>query len=341
MGWKGTLRSVNAELNRQARASEKRHRQNLKEQQREDAYNIVQDQDDYFHRITSLHQKCRASLNWDKIEASKPPKMPIPDTPLTDKAVQALENFKPNFLVRLLSLQGVRRKRLEEQITKSKQIDAENLAQTMKAYEKRKQTWDKNQDLLKRLKTDGNALIEALQEHLNISDLPIGKLVEFEVSDEMQVDVYLTVLPFEEIVPNELYSLRQSGTLSTKKIPKGKGLELYQDHVCSALLRAARETLGVIPVDFIRANALVHGVNTQTGHLENQIILSAVVVRETLKSLKLNNIDPSDSMNNFVFNTNFKKTKGFEVVEKVDIPPSLGCISTFSTTSKPLVFLKL
>ncbi len=31
-------------------------------------------------------------------------------------------------------------------------------------------------------------------------------------------------------------------------------------------------------------------------------------------------IDPSDAMNNFIHNVNFKKTKGFEPVNEVKVP---------------------
>ena len=70
----------------------------------------------------------------------------------------------------------------------------------------------------------------------------------------------------------------------------------------------------------IRANALINQVNTQTGHLEDQVVVSAIVPRETLKSINLKNIDPSDALNNFIHNIKFRKTKGFDAVEKIVFP---------------------
>jgi len=90
--------------------------------------------------------------------------------------------------------------------------------------------------------------------------------------------------------------------------------ELYQDHICSAVLRVAREIFAHLPVDRVRINALSKIVNSQTGHLENSIILSVIIPRETLKLLNLRSIDPSDSMQNFVHAMNFRKTQGFRVV---------------------------
>ena len=43
---------------------------------------------------------------------------------------------------------------------------------------------------------------------------------------------------------------------------------------------------------------------------------------KTINSLNLETIDPSDSMQNFVHNMKFTKTKGFCVVKKVDLKVS-------------------
>lgn len=59
-------------------------------------------------------------------------------------------------------------------------------------------------------------------------------------------------------------------------------------------------------------------MNSQNGHLEDSIILSVIIPRETLKTLNLRSIDPSDSMQNFIHTMNFRKTQGFKVVEKVE-----------------------
>lgn len=319
MGWKGTLRSVNSELKRQSREAGKHHRQHLKETEREEAFEVVQEQEGFLQDIISLHHECRACFDWEAIESQPEPKRPQNEQTLMINASEKLDNFRPNILDKLLKIQNWRRKKLENNLHKAKLSDEKNNAEALSRYENLKREWDKKQSLAQRLKTDGNAVMEALQENLDIEDLPIGKDVQFEISNEMQIDVNLKVLPYEDVIPDEIYSLRQSGTLSTKKMPKGKGLELYQDHVCSALLRIARETLGVVSADIVRANAILNVVNTKTGHLEDQIIVSTIVVRDTLNKLNISNIDPSDSLSNFVCNMNFKKTKGFEGVEKVTL----------------------
>lgn len=319
MGWKGTLRAVNSEMNRQARESDKRQRQQLKEAEREQAYEVVQSQEEFLEEIISLHHDCRADMDWALIEGEPEPQEPINTQPLTQNATAKLDNFKPNIIHNALKIQNWSKRKLAEKVHNAKFLDEQNHASNMLEYEREKTEWGKQQGLAKRIKTDGKALLEVLQEYLDIEDLPIGKDVGFSISDDMQVDINLKVLPFDEVIPNEEYSLRQSGTLSTKKMSKGKGLELYQDHICSALIRVAMETLGVIPIDMVRANAVMNAVNTKTGYLEDQVIISALIPRDTLDQLNLSQIDPSDSLANFVHNMKFKKTKGFDVVEKVKL----------------------
>lgn len=100
-------------------------------------------------------------------------------------------------------------------------------------------------------------------------------------------------------------------------MPKTRFNELYQDHICSASIRVAREVFAYLPINYARINAVAKIVNTKTGHLEEQPILSVIFPPETINNLNLRTIDPSDSMHNFVHNMNFNKTKGFSVVERV------------------------
>ena len=66
-------------------------------------------------------------------------------------------------------------------------------------------------------------------------------------------------------------------------------------------------------------NAISNILNSTTGHLEDQPILSVIFIPETIKKLNLGTIDPSDSMQNFVHNMKFNKTKGFNPVPKVEL----------------------
>ena len=82
-------------------------------------------------------------------------------------------------------------------------------------------------------------------------------------------------------------------------MPKTKFYELYQDHVCSCVLRVGRELVALLPVEMVLVTAMGRLLNKKTGHIEEQPILSVLMPRKTLDSLNFDLIDPSDSMDNF------------------------------------------
>ncbi|WP_052608212.1 hypothetical protein [Leptonema illini] len=122
----------------------------------------------------------------------------------------------------------------------------------------------------------------------------------------------------DKVIPKEQKSLLKSGKLNMKSLPAGKRNEMYQDYICSASLRIGREILGTIPVEKAIINAKGNVLNTATGMLETQPLLSVLLVRETMNKLNFQSIDPSDSMANFICNMKFKKNAGMEPVSELN-----------------------
>jgi hypothetical protein len=121
-----------------------------------------------------------------------------------------------------------------------------------------------------------------------------------------------------EVIPTETKTLLQTGKVSVKRMPQTKYLELYQDYICGCVLRIANETFALLPFKTVIVTAVSDILNTNTGHLEAMPVLSAVIPRATLARLNLQAIDPSDSMRNFVHQMDFKKTRGFMVIERIE-----------------------
>lgn len=145
----------------------------------------------------------------------------------------------------------------------------------------------------------------------------LGTSIKFTIGDTGLVEANLGVHGVR-VIPAEIKSLLQSGKLSTKKMPAGRYNELLQDYVCSCVLRVGRELLSMLPDDLVIVTAVDDVLNSATGHIEELPILSVAVSRRTLESLNMDSIDPSDSMKNFVHNTSFKKTAGFQPVKALD-----------------------
>jgi hypothetical protein len=115
----------------------------------------------------------------------------------------------------------------------------------------------------------------------------------------------------EEVIPKDRAKLLASGRASVKPMPKGDYYRLYQDHVCSAALRVAREFLALLPIDEVIVTATDDLVDPATGHLKKTAILSLRVPRETVEKLNFQALDPSDSLRNFLHRMSFGSTTGF------------------------------
>ncbi len=217
MGWKSVIRSMNAEINRQARESDRRNRKHLKEVEREEATETVLNQENYLQTIISLHQECRADLDWNIIKKEPEPKKPVNTKSNTKRAAENYNRYKPNVMHKVLNIENRSKRKLSEKLQEAKEFDKNKYAIKLSAYKGKMKKWEKMQKLSERIPKSGKTLLEVIQEHVKVSDLFIGKNVQFNISDDMEVDINLMVFPYDEIIPDEKYSLRQSGTLSIKK----------------------------------------------------------------------------------------------------------------------------
>lgn len=321
MGWKGTLRSIESVVRaaerdamRRQRELDKQQKQYDKMQELEHAEYEVEIYENHIEIIQSLHKECGDSINWQEINSSLEPRNP---KKLENAAKVKTESYTPGFIDKIFNRVDKKREEFERNISRAKAKDDEN-------YKNCISEWKESVVLSKLLLAgNGGAKIAAIKEFSHFSEITnLGSRVSFSIGDNSIIEATIHIHG-DDIVPDEVKSLLKSGRLSVKKMPKGKFNELYQDYVCSCVLRVANELFSVIPDDLVVVTAIDELLNTKTGHLEKSPILSVCVSRSTLGSLNMDSIDPSDSMNNFIHNMSFKKTTGFESVAVARIEPEV------------------
>lgn len=323
---KGAMRSYGAavrrmerEQQRQAREATKRFKEQQKLQEIENAKQAVLDWENYVDTIQSVHKNCTEPIDWKQIEITEKPIEPKKE--YTNELVlkSKLENFKPSFFDKIFGSTEKKIKRLNENLNKAKLKDEKEFDLKHKDYLREVNNWEELQSISQGIKNkkaeDYKNALEYFDPFSDIGEL--GTQISFSINNNF-IDIDLHVNS-SEVIPD--YELKQTSTgkLSKKNMPKSRFNELYQDHICSASIRVAREVFAYLPVDYARINAVSKIVNTKTGHLEEQPILSVIFPPQTIDNLNLETIDPSDSMENFVHNMRFSKTKGFTIVEKVEL----------------------
>lgn len=319
MGWKGALRSLEAASRRAAREYEREQKRLAKQQELNDAAFEVENFEETLNSLITLHNACLANCNWEKISLESPPSKPENLKQNELEAETKLKNFKPNFFHKLFNLTESKLNKLRRNIQEAQKKDEEQYRKNLELYKKDCSLWENSQKVSRGvLEGDLECYIEALKIINPYDELEnfIQKL-EFVPLNASVAEIVVSTKG-QQLIPNEIKSLLRSGKLSTKKMPQGKFYETYQDHICSCTLRIAREIFAVLPLKTVVITILDNLLNTQTGHLENQPILSVVIPRATISELNFSHLDPSDTMKNFVCKMNFKKTKGFEPVEKIN-----------------------
>jgi hypothetical protein len=328
MGWKGVVRSMAAASRAAERDARRRQRELEKQQQYFDkmaeldqaAYE-VEVYENYVERITSVHKEVKQDLNWTKIVDESEPVAPSPVSRMTALAAEKQSKYRPGLIARLFGLVQKQTERLESAVQDAKNKDALETEKFVQLHQQELTDWNDQVALGKKiLDGDPGALKTAIEQFQSLNEIEeLGSHVGFRFTDAGRAYCVVKVLS-RDIIPEESKSLLKSGKLSQKRIPRGVFFELYQDYVCGVVLRVANEVLAMLPIEGLVVTAMDDVLNSKTGHIEESPIVSAYIPRNTIRQMNMSRIDPSDSMDNFIHNMDFKKTKGFSVVDEVDYP---------------------
>jgi hypothetical protein len=325
MTWKGTLRSMQASARRAERKSKRRQRElqvqekeYAKMEAREQAAYEVEVYENHIELLLSMHKDSGEEIDWNEFVQRPAPLKPVTLNSLENQARKNETSYKPGFIARSLKLETRKRRRLAEAVQAAVIKDKQLLDQELTEWESKNNDWKEEFELAQGiLNGNGPSKIEAIKRIDPFTDIShLGTAIAVSIPGDGILECTLSVHG-EKVIPQEMKSLLQSGKLSVKKMPTSKFNELLQDYVCSCVLRVGQELLSILPDDIVIVTAIDTLLNSATGHMEEQPILSVAISRETLFRLNMQSIDPSDSMKNFVHTMNFKKTTGFMSVSRV------------------------
>ncbi|MEH7308234.1 DUF4236 domain-containing protein [Neobacillus drentensis] len=259
--------------------------------------------------IKSIHKECDDFVDWNDIKNTEPPFLKGHPGPLEQEALLELQNYRPGFVARVFNQEE---KRVEE--LRSKVLEAR------KKEEEEYQEWSSlTETAMKVLNGDLDTYFEVIKEFAPLDDLSeFGSGFEFFLEESHTMEVEFDVQT-KNVVPTEMKTLTSTGKVSVKNMPISKYYDIQQDYVCSCTLRIARDMFALLPLDIIIIHALDSQLNTSTGYHEDIVVLSVKIDRSTLNRLNFDTIDCSDSMVNFEHKMNFRKTKGFAPVERIQV----------------------
>jgi len=292
-------RQHQAEIRRQLRELEKLEKLRRNQLEVEEFENTIE-------MLKSVHTECTKPIDWEKEANTPPPFDPGSMGPKEWSAVRRLEEYRPSFFDRLLKREEQKRNQLRQEIESARKKDQESLEE-----------WKARVELAKRvLNHDSEAYVLVLQNENPFDDIAeLGSVLDF-VLDSNLVEVSFHAKS-KEVIPQEEKTLTSKGNLSVKKMSKTKMYDIYQDYVCSCVIRIAREFFALLPVDVVLIHVEGDFLDTATGKDYEETILSVKFPREDFLSINFNRIDCSDCVSSFPHKMKFLKTKGFQPVERL------------------------
>jgi hypothetical protein len=323
MGWKATIRAMEAAQRRQQRESQKRQReleQLAKEQTKlsviEQARLEVERFDNRLDGLLSIHKEQSEAVDWEEFASSLPP--PAPQR----KSYHELKTRQ-----RVMVLLPSQKENKDGEIEQARLQDEQEFQEAAQAFAEQKAKWEKLKDLSRRvLAGEHKAYTEALLEFNPFAEMSdLGSSINFIVHNAKLVGCVLKING-KQAIPAEVKTLTASGKVSVKPMPKGRFHEIYQDYICSCVLRVVREVFSLLPLDTILITASADSLNASTGHLVEQPVLSIVVPRVVVTRLNFNQLNSSNALENFQHRGDFKASRKSETFDFI-VPLTPGDIA--------------
>jgi hypothetical protein len=314
MGWKGTLRAMEAAQRRQQRDAQKRQRElerQNKEQAKlsaiEQARLEVETHENKLEVLLSVHKEQGEIWDWVALAASMPPICPQKNSNHELKTKQLM-------LVSYLR----QKENAEIAIEQARLQDEQVFQEAMQAYDNEKAEQEKLKNLAFRiLAHEHKAYIEALVEFSPLREISdLGSSLHFTVHCATLIECGMKVNSTQTI-PTEVKTLTSSGKLSVKPMPKGRFYEIYKDYLCGCVLRVAREVFAMLPVETLLVTASADSLDPRTGQTAEQSVLSVAIPRAVVERLEFDRLNPSDAMENFQIRGNFQALRKTEVFQPI------------------------
>ena len=303
----------------QQRASQRAFAATQKELEREHAQREADIFANTVELLISIHHETSPSINWSAIKAAERPIASTVDVSGSNLAREALEAYEPGFFERLFGLTG-RWRRLETRLNEALRAEKEEQERIAREHLIATERWTQQTALASAvLAGSAEAYDQVLDESGCLEEL---QELEFEptvrwVGPEIG-HVHLEAPGLDAVVPVDEKHVTARGKLTTKAMAAGKRWTTYQDFLCGAALRAAREALSVLPIEGAVIDVSIALLNSTTGHHEKSTVLSVYCPREAMEKINFLNADPSDVVESFKYLMKFTRSKGVAAVTPIN-----------------------
>jgi|GEM_PF-707400 len=304
--------------NQERRAAIQQYKLQQKQQAIASAAEAVQKHEEYLHTLASIHHHATAEIEWTAVLLEPEPPAPVRASTAEDEAVHRRANYVPSFVTRIFQLENKQRKKLDRKVELARQHDETVFLTERAKYEANLAEWKLDQEMAHGvIAKDVNGYKQVLDVYEPFAELAeFGSRMKFELlPDNARVDLFVDP---KEVLPKEALSQTSTGKLSRKAMSASRSNTIYQEFVCSAALRVAREVFACLPVQLVVVNVVSELLNRGTGKSREETIVSVAFTRDRLQDLNFEEVVPAAAVHHFTCNMKFGKTTGLAAVERIN-----------------------
>ncbi|MDV2884779.1 DUF4236 domain-containing protein [Alkalihalophilus pseudofirmus] len=272
--------------------------------QSNEASQLVEEYEQHIKALQELHLRVSEPINW-KEKASEAPPFSIGEIgPHETDARRDVEQYKPSFFSRLLKKEAKEMAELEEKLEHAILKDKESYSAWLNRVNKAQTLAAGGVEVYKEL-LDETDLFQTAEEY--------GAAVELVPIDRSEV--IFTFLVNDHVIPDETFCLTKTGKLSRKAQTKTNYYHLYQQFICSLLLKAARDCLHALPdVTTVHCHVEERRIDPADGHHKNSRLIEVTFTRAQMESKRFEHIDAQAAVAGYDPAWKFIKTKGFQPI---------------------------
>lgn len=289
--------------------------------QLEDAVSEVAMFNQHLHLIQSVHTIPTPKVNWESMAMEPAPVMPTVRFDHKVKAMEALDDYKPNWLDMLLGNKS-KLHALTKNVERAAEQDIEDYKTEFVHWVQNYSYWAKKNQLSKGVLNNDSeakltALSEAQQNPINASVVDT-KLINhnfntYKNGHLLEINIQVNK---DNVIPKERKVLCQ-GEVKLESLPIPESNILYREYVCSCVLKCAQDSFNVLP-----ESSVVINVEQVSAGQSNETILSCHIEKGLLEFLLIEDDKPSEILEFFVHLEDFNPHRGdgFSAIQTIFSP---------------------
>ncbi|HHX07406.1 MAG TPA: DUF4236 domain-containing protein [Erysipelothrix sp.] len=233
--------------------------------------------------------------------------------PLQQAAIEAYNNYKPNFIVGLLAnyidLSVKKREKLKQNIFEAIEKDQDNL-QPITVSNKQQQALIANNPEAIHHFLELSEAFETFEDDVDSYEYHLQTVVDEATSIHLNIESNLNENVMDDVITTNAKGAYVHKTLGVQAFNERK-----YAYVCSLLLGFAKEALALTPLDKVTIDLYNLSENPATGYKERICIAAGEFKEADLFNLNFETLNPITVVENSLVDIKFTKRTGFKEVQ--------------------------